>query len=118
MTAFLVAAVAGAMARYAAELGLDRRTAKVPVWLFVVNIVGSAILGAVVALANAGRVSPDVVLTVGTGFCGALTTFSAFSLAVLRAAAAGWRRAAALCGGMVVACTLAAAAGSAAAGVL
>ena len=116
--AVLAAGVAGALLRYAAELALARRPAQPPGWLFVVNIAGSALLGALIALADDGRVSADVLLVAGTGFCGALTTFSAFSLSVVRVGTVDRRRAAALAVVMLVTCGLAAAAGTAIAGVL
>jgi CrcB protein len=47
----------------------------------VVNVAGSALLGAVVGLAG----PPDwVVLGVGVGFCGTLTTFSTFGADAVR----------------------------------
>ena len=49
---------------------------------------GSLLLGAVVG-APAG---PAVTALVGTGFCGALTTWSTFSYETLRLARAGHRR--------------------------
>ncbi len=69
----------GALVRYATDRLLQSRLAMVFPWgTFTVNMTGSAVLGVV-----AGGVPPSsswVVLLVGTGFCGALTTFSAFSL--------------------------------------
>jgi fluoride exporter len=47
----------------------------------VVNVVGSAVLGVLLGL---GDVSPAVLALVGTGFCGTLTTFSAFGHDVVR----------------------------------
>ena len=47
----------------------------------VVNVVGSAVLGAVLGLGDARG---WVVALVGTGFCGTLTTFSTFGADVVR----------------------------------
>ncbi|CAA9269858.1 MAG: Fluoride ion transporter CrcB [uncultured Blastococcus sp.] len=46
-----------------------------------VNVAGSALLGLLLGLAD---VPPAVLALVGTGFCGALTTFSAFGADVVR----------------------------------
>lgn len=72
---------AGALARYTIDLRLDggRRST------FVVNVVGSALLGAVVASSP----SDSTLAAVGTGFCGAFTTFSSFAVNVAQAAADG-----------------------------
>lgn len=82
-TALLVGlgGAAGALARYIIDLGLDggRRST------FVVNVVGSALLGAVVASSP----SDATLAAVGTGFCGAFTTFSSFAVNVAQAAADG-----------------------------
>jgi fluoride exporter len=46
-----------------------------------VNVAGSAVLGVLLGLAD---VPAPVVALVGTGFCGALTTFSTFGADVVR----------------------------------
>ncbi len=53
-------------------------TRALPKATLIVNVLGSFMLG---LLASA---SPDVRLIVGTGFCGALTTFSGVSLQIYR----------------------------------
>lgn len=68
---------AGAVARHLASqppLGPGRG-------VLLVNVLGSALLGVLVGLAGAGLVPPWLFLLLGTGLCGALTTWS--TLAVL-----------------------------------
>ena len=75
----------GAPLRYLTDLFVQARHDSVFPWgTFVVNVVGSLLLGALAAgSAEAGL--PDWVLTLaGTGFCGALTTFSTWSFETIR----------------------------------
>jgi CrcB protein len=84
VTALLVAlgAAVGAPLRYLAGHVLDRRVH----WgTWVVNLVGSAMLGALVGAAVEG----NWLALLGTGFCGGLTTYSAF--AVQSVQAGPWR---------------------------
>lgn len=84
MTALLVAlgAAVGAPLRYLAGTLLDRRLH----WgTLVVNLVGSATLGALVGAAVEG----SAMALLGTGFCGGLTTYSSFAV---QAAHGGPRR--------------------------
>lgn len=77
MNVLLVAsgAVIGAPLRFLTDRALKLWIpARFPWGTFAVNIVGSLILGVIAAAAN-----PSVATPVGTGFCGALTTYSTFS---------------------------------------
>lgn len=70
-------AAVGAPTRWYVDLLAQRRWAPIFPWgTFMVNIVGSALLGFLVA--SWGRDSATVTL-VGVGFCGALTTFSSYA---------------------------------------
>lgn len=71
----------GALARYLATLALVRTPyAGTGVATLLVNVSGSFLLAFLATLAAQGRVSPFWVLTLGTGFTGAFTTFSTFEL--------------------------------------
>ena len=75
MTGLLVAlgAALGTPLRYLAGHHLDRRLH----WgTLLVNLVGSAALGALAGAALSGH----TMALVGTGFCGGLTTYSAFTV--------------------------------------
>ena len=93
----LLGGALGAPVRYVVDLMVQSRHDSVLPWgTFVVNAAGSLVLGATAGgVAAAG--GPDWVLTLaGTGFCGALTTFSTFSFETVRLAEEGALRAAAI----------------------
>ena len=98
MTALLVliGGAIGAPTRYLTDVVVQSRHRSVLPWgTITVNVVGSFVLGLVAGLASASSAPSWVLTLVGTGFCGALTTFSTFSFETVRLAEAGrWRSAA------------------------
>jgi fluoride exporter len=70
----------GAVARFGLARCLSSPDA-FPWVTLVINVIGSAILGIVVVIA---KDRPTLGLLLGTGFCGGFTTFSTFSVEVVR----------------------------------
>jgi CrcB protein len=92
LAAALLVALGGAVGaplRYVTELVVSSLHDTVFPWgTWVVNVVGSLVLGVVAALVTAG--APAWLATlVGTGICGALTTFSSFGYETVRLAEDG-----------------------------
>jgi fluoride exporter len=108
MTALLVVlgASVGAPLRYATDRMVQARVRSGFPWgTFIVNVAASLVLGAV--LGAAAR--PTVAALVGTGFCGALSTYSTFGLETVQLATHRRRRQAVLnVLGSVLACLAAA----------
>lgn len=90
MTALLVAvgAALGATLRFVAAHYLDGRF---PGGTLLVNVVGSFVIGVVVSTAP----SADATALLATGFCGGLTTYSAFAVQSVDRADRGARQGAA-----------------------
>ena len=104
----LVGGAVGAPGRYLVDRWVQSRHASAFPWgTFVVNVAGCAVLG-VVAGAVSDADGPGWLLTlVGTGVCGALTTFSTFSFETVRLVEEGSARVAAAYVGLSVAVGLA-----------
>ena len=95
MTVGLFLAVAcgglvGAPARYLLDRFVSGRIGSDLPWgTFVINVSGSFILGVLIGLSLAHHLSPVPEALLGTGFCGAYTTFSTFAFESVRLIEAG-----------------------------
>lgn len=103
MTVALVAVTvaAGGVAaviRYLVAVSLARVSdvENFPWAVLAVNVVGSAIGGVVLGLAQHAGVSAELQLVLLTGVCGGLTTFSTFSVETIQLVSSGRWRAASL----------------------
>jgi CrcB protein len=86
----IVGAAIGAPLRYLTDRAVQVRHDTVFPWgTFVVNMAGSLLLGLLTGAVAAGAASSQVQLFVGTGLCGALTTYSTFGYETLRLAEDG-----------------------------
>jgi CrcB protein len=80
----------GAPTRYLLDRAIQsRRRALFPWGTVAVNVLASLVLGLVTGAA--GAVNPHLAVLVGAGFCGTLSTYSAFGYETLRLAEYGAR---------------------------
>jgi CrcB protein len=85
-------AMVGAPVRYLTDRAVQKRHDTVFPWgTFTVNVVGCLVLGMLSGAVAAGVASSRVQVLLGTGLCGALTTYSTFSYETLRLAEDGAR---------------------------
>ncbi|MFJ9348107.1 fluoride efflux transporter CrcB [Streptomyces sp. NPDC101237] len=78
-------AVVGAPLRYLTDRAVQAGHDSVFPWgTFVVNVTGCLILGLLTGTASTGAAGEHLQLLLGTGLCGALTTYSTFSYETLR----------------------------------
>ncbi|RAJ66781.1 protein CrcB [Streptomyces sp. Amel2xB2] len=92
MTWLLVAVggMLGAPLRYLTDRAVQARHESAFPWgTFTVNMAGSLLLGLLTGAAAAGAAGSPVLALLGTGLCGALTTYSTFSYETLRLAENG-----------------------------
>jgi fluoride exporter len=86
----ITGAAVGAPLRFLTDRAVQRRHDSVFPWgTLVVNVVGCLVLGVLTGAVTHGAASHPVQLLLGTGLCGALTTYSTFSYETLRLAEAG-----------------------------
>lgn len=86
----IIGAAVGAPLRYLTDRAVQRKHDTVFPWgTLVVNVTGCLILGLLTGAVSAGQVSGHLQLLIGTGLCGALTTYSTFSYETLRLTEAG-----------------------------
>lgn len=81
----IVGGMVGAPLRYLTDRAVQSRHDTVFPWgTFTVNVVGSLVLGVLTGAVTAGAATSHLQLLLGTGLCGALTTYSTFSYETLR----------------------------------
>ncbi|MFJ9038133.1 fluoride efflux transporter CrcB [Streptomyces sp. NPDC102406] len=88
----IAGALVGAPLRYVTDRVVQARHDTVFPWgTWAVNVAGSLLLGLVTGAVAAGAAPAQLQLLLGTGLCGALTTYSTFSYETLRLAETGPR---------------------------
>ena len=111
VVAVVIAGAIGATLRYALSRALPVRPGHLPGGILIVNVVGSALAGALIGLAERVALDGDLRLVLVTGFCGGLTTFSTWSVETIELVDGGRWRAAILNVVMTLALGIAAAVG-------
>ena len=80
-----IGAAVGAPLRYLVDRAVQARHDSLFPWgTFAVNVAGSLVLGVLIGGANAGAVPGSLTALLGTGVCGALTTYSTFGFETVR----------------------------------
>jgi CrcB protein len=83
--AVAVGGLIGAPSRFLIDRRIsDRWESDFPLGTFAINVSGSLVLGLVVGLSLAGHLPSEWKAFLGTGFCGAFTTFSTWSFETVR----------------------------------
>jgi fluoride exporter len=121
----LLGGALGALARYLADQAIGARTAEssFPWGILAVNVAGSCLAGAILGYQETAGGPAWVPVLLGTGFCGALTTFSTFGVQTVVLVEEGRARVAVVnaafsIGAGVLACTIGWAAGQALGGLV
>lgn len=94
IAAICIGACAGALLRWLLSVKLNALFPQLPPGTLIANLVGAYVVGLAIAFfALSPALSPEWRLLVITGFCGALTTFSAFSaelVTLIQQGQVGW----------------------------
>jgi CrcB protein len=86
----MVGAAAGAAGRWLTDRYVQARHDSVFPWgTFTVNVVGSLLLGVVLAAADLRGGHTAAAALLGTGFCGGFTTFSTFGVETMKLVGGG-----------------------------
>ena len=85
-------AALGAPCRYLLDQAVQaRHQQRFPWGTLVINLLGSAVLGVLLGWSSgAAGVSPELLAALGTGWCGAFTTYSTFGYETVMLARDGW----------------------------
>jgi len=75
--------VIGAWLRWGISLRFNSVFENIPFGTVIVNLIGAFIIGLAVSFFSNSSISPNYKLFVVTGFCGALPTFSTFSVEIV-----------------------------------
>jgi CrcB protein len=87
----MVGAAVGAPARYVVDRAVQSRLGSLLPWgTFVVNLAGCLVLGFLTAAGT--HAGPALLALLGTGLCGALTTYSTFGYETVQLLRSGARR--------------------------
>lgn len=85
LLAVSAASALGAPARYLLDRAIaGRRSSALPLGTMAINLTGAFLLGLLTGLAAHHGLPKEAVVVLGTGFCGAYTTFSTFSYETMR----------------------------------
>ncbi|WP_339256985.1 CrcB family protein [Paenibacillus sp. FSL R5-0713] len=79
----------GTLTRYAIQLAIPTVYGGFPWAVLLINAMGSLFLGWFFTIAIPGKITPQLRLAIGTGFTGAFTTFSTFTLDIVRLSEGG-----------------------------
>ncbi|MEO2206447.1 fluoride efflux transporter CrcB [Paenibacillus pabuli] len=79
----------GTLTRYSIQLGIPAANVGFPWAVLLINAIGSLFLGWFFTIAVPDKVTPQLRLAIGTGFTGAFTTFSTFTLDIVRLSEGG-----------------------------